>query len=212
MNIKKILLIDDSPENIFLIKECLGEDNFTFLESTDSTKGFDLAKNENPDLIILDLMMPNIDGFELCAMLKNDSDTIDIPIIIISAFNNSEMIKKGLEAGATDFIGKPFDCIELLARIKSALRIAENKKLSIELERNNFAVKAYRLANHKIKQPLTVLKLANTAIKKELSKDSFEIQSLRKRIDYIDKAVNEINEILNDLERIFKEESTKNLH
>jgi two-component system cell cycle response regulator len=211
MTTKKILIIDDIIENIFMIKDCLESENFTFIESTDASSGFELAKSEIPDLIILDVMMPKIDGFEMCNLLSNDQTTKEIPIIILSALNNSEMIKKGLESGATDFIAKPFDCIELIARVRSALRIAENKKLSIELEKNNFAVKAYRLANHKIKQPLTVLKLANTAIKKELTKDSIEVESLQKRIQYIDNAVNEINQILNDLERIFKEESTRNL-
>lgn len=208
---KKVLIIDDIIENISLIKDCLSSENFEFLESTDSLKGFEIAKSENPDLIILDIMMPNVDGLEICSMLKNEQITSEIPVIILSALSNSEMVKKGLEAGATDFISKPFDCIELIARVKSALRIAENKKLSIELERNNFAVKAYRLANHKIKQPLTVLKLANTAIKKELDKEVLEKEALQKRIQYIDNAVNEINDILNDLERIFKEESTRNL-
>lgn len=209
---KKILIIDDIPENVALIRECLEADNFEFYISNDPIEGFELAKSKVPDLIILDIMMPKFDGFELCNMLKDTPNTNEIPIIILSALNNSENIKKGLEAGATDFISKPFDCIELQARVKSTLRIVENKKLSIELERNSFAVKAYRLANHKIKQPLTVLKLANTAIKKELAKQPIEIDSLQKRIQYIDNAVSEINEILNDLERIFKEESMKNLH
>lgn len=211
MNMKKILIIDDVVENIKLIEECLKSEGFQFIHSNNPINGFELAKIEKPDLIILDIMMPQFDGFELCHMLKNSNNTTDIPIIILSALNNSENIKKGLEAGATDFIAKPFDCIELQARVQSTLRIIENKKLSIELERNSFAVKAYRLANHKIKQPLTVLKLANAAMKKELSKELLEIESLQKRIQYIDNAVNEITDILNDLERIFKEESTRNL-
>ncbi len=208
---KKVLIIDDIPENISLIKDCLESEEFDFYYSNDSLAGLELAKEIIPDLIILDIMMPKYDGFEICKLLSSDQSTAEIPVIILSALNNSESIKKGLESGATDFISKPFDCIELQARVKSTLRISENKKLSIELERNNFAVKAYRLANHKIKQPLTVLKLANTAIKKELDKDPMEKESLQKRIQYIDKAVNEINDILNDLERIFKEESTRNL-
>jgi len=208
---KKILIIDDISENISLIKDCLESKDFDFYQSNDSLEGFEIAKEIIPDLIILDIMMPKYDGFEICNMLASEQSTAEIPIIIISALNNAESVKRGLESGATDFISKPFDCVELKARVNSALRISDNKKLSIELERNNFAVKAYRLANHKIKQPLTVLKLANTAIKKELEKEFLEIESLRKRIQYIDNAVNEINDILNDLERIFKEESTRNL-
>ncbi len=208
---KKVLIIDDLPENILLIKDCLESEEFEFYHSNDSMEGLEIAREIVPDLIILDIMMPKYDGFEICKFLSSDQKTAEIPVIILSALNNSEAIKKGLESGATDFIAKPFDCIELQARVKSTLRISENKKLFIELERNNFAVKAYRLANHKIKQPLTVLKLANTAIKKELEKDPLEKESLQKRILYIDNAVNEINEILNDLERIFKEESMRNL-
>jgi DNA-binding response OmpR family regulator len=207
---KKVLIIDDIVENITIIKDCLETEDFEFYHSTDALEGLEIAKEKNPDLIILDLMMPKYDGYEICTMLSANKSTSEIPIVILSALNNSESIKKALESGATDFISKPFDCIELQARIKSALRIAENKKLSIEIEKNNFAVQAYRLANHKIKQPLTILKLANTSIKKELSKNPIEIEVINNKIQYIDKAITEISEILNDLERIFKEESLRN--
>jgi DNA-binding response OmpR family regulator len=208
---KKILIIDDFPQNVEIIKDCLEVENFVLLTTSDTREAVNIAKSELPDLIILDVMMPNYNGFELCKMFAEDKITSEIPVIILSALNNAESIKKGLEAGAIDFVSKPFDCVELSARVKSSLKIAENKKLSIELEKNNFAVKAYRLANHKLKQPLTVLKLANTALKKELSKDALDIEQLNKKIDYIDTAVNNINGILNDLERIFKEDSTENL-
>ncbi len=211
MNMKKVLIIDDISENIALIKDCLESDKFEFYHSNDSVEGMGIAKEIIPDLIILDLMMPRFDGFEICKQLSLNNNTSEIPIIILSALSDSESIKKALESGAADFVSKPFDCTELLARVKSALRISENKKLSMELERNNFAVRAYKLANHKIKQPLTVLKLANTAIKKELEKEPLKKDSLQKKIQYIENAVNEINDILNDMERIFKEENVRNL-
>lgn len=206
---KKLLIIDNILENIIQIKNCLNSGEFEFIESDDAFKVFELAKNENPDLIILGIMMQKLEGLELISLLSKDKKTEQIPIIILSADNNYENIKNGFEAGAVDFISMPFDCRELIARVKSALRSADNKKHSIELEKHNFAVKAYRLVNHKIKQPLTVIKLANTSIKRELDSGQIEIDSLYKRTQYIDNAINDINQILLDLEKMFKEDDSQ---
>lgn len=199
---KKILVIDDLPENVFMLQDRLEHEGFEVLTAYDGYTGIEKAKNELPDLILLDVMMPDITGLEVCKILVNESITKDIPIILVTAKSGAEDTKEGLEAGAFDYIKKPFNKIELLARVKSALKLSEAHKLLLSSEKRDTYIATVVTANHKIKQPLTLLSLSSAAIKRELNKDEISKEGILKRIKYIDLAVKEITDVLNQLNAI----------
>lgn len=199
---KKILVIDDLPENVFMLQDRLEHEGYEVITAYDGYSGIDKAKSQLPDLVLLDVMMPEITGLEVCQILVKDPVTKDIPIILVTAKSGAEDTKEGLEAGAFDYIKKPFNRIELLARVNSALKLAEAHKLLLESEKRETYIATVVTANHKIKQPLTLLSLSSAALKRELSKDEISKEAIEKRINYIDVAIKEINDVLNQLNAI----------
>lgn len=105
----KILLADDEEDIKTVISLYLGSKGYEVVTAYDGLDAIDKAKSEKPDLILLDVMMPIMNGFEVCQKLKDDPDTQDIPIIMLSAAAQSETITKSIELGAKDYIVKPFD-------------------------------------------------------------------------------------------------------
>jgi len=118
----KILIVDDSIELHQLIQERLEADRHKVITANDGEEGLEKAKSENPDLIILDIMMPKMDGFEMCSTLKNDSRYNKIPIIFLSAMAQQDDFKAGKEIGADAYIVKPYEPNILLAKIESLLK------------------------------------------------------------------------------------------
>jgi diguanylate cyclase (GGDEF)-like protein len=117
-----ILLIDDSPALQALVKVALAADNLDVQGALNGVEGLDAAKRLAPDLILLDLDMPGPNGFEVCEMLASQPETLRIPVIFLSAASEPELRARGLNAGASDFISKPFHADELRARVRVALR------------------------------------------------------------------------------------------
>jgi two-component system cell cycle response regulator len=199
---KKILVIDDLPENVFMLKDRLEHEGYEVLTAYNGKSGIEKAQNEVPDLILLDVMMPDINGFEVCKTLVSDSRTSDIPIILVTAKTDAEDIKEGLESGAYDYIKKPINKIELLARVKSELKLSDANKLLVEVEKRNTFFATVVTANHKIKQPLTLISLSSAAIKRELKKDEISKDTVLEKIKYIDLAITEITAVLDQLNKI----------
>ena len=199
---KRILVIDDLPENVFLLKDRLEHEGYVVLTADCGNSGIEKATDEMPDLILLDVMMPDINGFEVCKTLVNDSRTSDIPILLVTAKTDAEDIKEGLDAGAFDYIKKPINKIELLARVKSALKLSDANKLLVEVEKRNTFFATVVTANHRIKQPLTILSLSSAAIKRELKKDKISKDTLLGKLKYIDIAIKEITDVLDQLNTI----------
>ena len=116
------MLIDDSELDRRLVRYRLGVENLELIEAPDGHLGLELCRNDPPDLVLLDLGLPDCDGFEILRQLKDDSTTSAVPVILLSASTLSADKAKGLDLGAVDFVSKPFDPIELRARIRVALR------------------------------------------------------------------------------------------
>ena len=211
---KKILVIDDLPENVFILQDRLENEGYEVIVAYDGNSGIEKVYSHLPDLILLDVMMPDITGFEVCKILVNDEKTKHIPIILVTAKAGSEDTKEGLEAGAFDYIKKPFNRVELFARVKSALKLSEANKLLLDVEKRATYIATVVTANHKIKQPLTLLSLSSAAIKRELKKEEISREAILSRISYVDIAIKEINEVLNKLNSIKEptlSEYTKNI-
>lgn len=119
---KKILIVEDEPAIHELVKYNLQKEGYSVLSAYDGVAGADLARDQKPDLILLDIMLPKMDGIEVCKMLKSNTRTSGIPIIMVTAKSEETDKVLGLEIGADDYLAKPFGVRELLARIKAVLR------------------------------------------------------------------------------------------
>ncbi|MCC6586306.1 MAG: SpoIIE family protein phosphatase [Bryobacterales bacterium] len=135
MSSPKILIIDDSPINVVLIRGILETEGFEVIWAPDGAAGFAASRNERPDLILLDVIMPGESGFETCARLKSDESTSDIPIIFLSALDDVKSKVTGLKIGGVDYICKPVYRDEVLARVRVHLRIRETNRARIEEQR-----------------------------------------------------------------------------
>ncbi len=122
-----ILLVDDSPENLKLLAKILRENDFQVRGSNSGRYALKSIKKKIPDLILLDITMPEMDGYEICRRLKKDSSFIDIPVIFISGLKDNTSIIKGFEVGGVDYITKPFQPQEILARVRTHLSMSRMK-------------------------------------------------------------------------------------
>src|SRR5262249_24585647 len=115
----RILVVDDIAANVKLLEAKLSAEYFDVLTATNGTQTIEIAGREQPDLILLDVMMPGMDGFEVCRHLKADRHTMHIPIVMVTALDQSADRVNGLDAGADDFLTKPVNDHALFARVKS---------------------------------------------------------------------------------------------
>ena len=122
MDKKKILAVDDQPENLRLIMEILKED-YTIIVATNAEKGLELAAREpQPEVVLIDVRMPEMDGFEMAQRLRNEEQTASIPFIFVTAADQEEDFQKGLALGADEFISKPISPVLLKHRLLKALK------------------------------------------------------------------------------------------
>ncbi len=199
---KKILVVDDQKDNVFVLQERLSREGFEVLAAYDGPTCLTMAQEENPDLILLDVMMPGMSGFEVCRKLTSSEDTKLIPVVLLTALTEAEDLKEGFGAGAFDYIKKPFNRVELIARIKSALSFRESQKVMLEIEKVQTYAATVITANHEIKQPLTLINLSTAAINRELRKDELSKDVVQKRVTFIEEATKEIISVLQKLSSI----------
>jgi two-component system alkaline phosphatase synthesis response regulator PhoP len=119
----RILVADDNQQNRELLEAYLLDDGHEILMAADGREAIDMARAKHPDLILLDIMMPKLSGYEVCSQLKNDAATKQIPILMITALKEMGDIEKALAAGADDFLTKPVHRLELRTRVRSQLRV-----------------------------------------------------------------------------------------
>lgn len=201
---KKILVVDDQPDNVYILKDRLEKEGFSVSSAYDGHTCLELTEKELPDLILLDIMMPGMDGFEVCEKIVENEKTKTIPVILVTALTDVDDVKRGLEVGAFDYIKKPYNRAELIARINSALRYSESNKLMLELEKINTYAATVVTANHEIKQPLTLINLSTAAINRELGRDGIRKEAIHKRIEFIENATKDIIKVLDKLSSIKK--------
>lgn len=125
---EKILIVDDEKDIVKLLDYNLKKENFRTIAAYNGNKALELAGREHPDVVILDLMLPDVDGLEVCRMLKKDAKTSSIPIVMLTAKGQEADKIVGLELGADDYVTKPFSPRELIARIRAVLRRLKEKE------------------------------------------------------------------------------------
>lgn len=195
MSTANILLIDDNKLNARMIDLILKNDNFSVMSTTSGKEGLELAVSKKPDLILLDIMMPEMDGFEVCSHLKASEATRDIPVIFLTSKSDSDGIVKGFELGASDYVTRPFNRTELLARLRTHIALKESSAKVVDLERKNSILAMGATTNHEINQPLTVM-TGNLFLLEQSFKDTKLTDEQKESIRKMDAAVMKIKELL----------------
>jgi signal transduction histidine kinase len=166
MNTPTILIVDDEEVNVKLIKGILAPENYHLISALSGSEALSMLASNRPDLILLDVMMPDMNGFETCRKIKQNTNTKIIPVLMITALSENEHRLKALDSGADDFLSKPVDKIELKIRVKSLLRIKEYhdelieryreiKKKNVQLqELEDFKDSLLHMIVHDLKNPL----------------------------------------------------------
>ncbi len=169
-----ILIVDDNPTNLSVIVDYLEDSGLTILVSQDGYSSLKRAKYAKPGIILLDVLMPGIDGYETCRLLKQEPKTKDIPVIFMTALSSTEDKVKGFEVGAVDYVTKPIQPEEVLARIKLHLQLRhmnnaqnrQNEILTAEIEQRKVVQARLGQINHKLEQEVSDRITAQEALKK----------------------------------------------
>lgn len=132
--VPNILIVDDNTQNIQVLGSILKKENYDVSVSMNGLDALEFLVNEKPDLILLDVMMPQMNGYEVCRILKKDKMLKKIPVIFITAKTNAEDVVKGFKVGAIDYITKPFNAEELLARVKTHVELNRSREQIKTLE------------------------------------------------------------------------------
>lgn len=167
-----ILIVDDVPTNVMLVQAILKKEGYSLLTAENGAKALQIAQEKHPNLILLDIMMPEMDGYEVLQRLKSNPDTNDIPVIIMSALNDMPSIVKGYQLGATEYVTKPFQRDELIKRIYHRFELYSIERIKEELEA---AIESrdmlYGLISHDLRIPLGSMKMMNNSVLKLVDKD-----------------------------------------
>ena len=160
----KILIVDDVMSNVLLLKVLLTNEKFAIATASNGRQALEQVEKENPDLVLLDVMMPDMSGFEVAQHLKSNPNTADIPIIFLTALNSTADIVKGFQVGANDFISKPFNREELIIRVTHQISLVAAKRLILskteELQRTIAGRdKLYSVIAHDLRSPMGSIKM-----------------------------------------------------
>ena len=133
-NSKTVLVVDDVPVNVLLVKGMLAKQKFNVISANSGQQALDIMTHEHPDCILMDILMPNMNGFETTRAVRANPKTRDIPIIMLSALNSDSDIKEGMEAGANEFVTKPFVQDRLISSIQNQIKLAEASRKEHDVE------------------------------------------------------------------------------
>ncbi len=205
---KRILTVDDDAANRFLMQQILKRGGFE-AESLDSgLHVMETVKKTHPDLILLDIMMPDRDGLSVLRELKASRKTAGIPVIMVTARGESEILSTALEAGAADYVRKPVDSVELLARINAALKLAMYMEEHRKLDQLKVVQEMVGTVSHNINQPLTALRTHMTLLEQKTSgKEICGI--IEPYLSGMQSSIEELIEMVEKLKRVSRYERVK---
>ena len=197
------MITDDDPINIEIIKAILEKQGYEIMSAINGKDCLELLNIKKPDLILLDIEMPEMTGLELCRLINHDPDLKDIPVIFVTAVSDFKTLKEAFESGGSDYVRKPINSIELRSRIKSVLDKLRLKERLIEKEKLAGVLEMAGAVCHEINQPLQTIFISLDSISVDIQKDS----PLQQDIKEVKQQIYRIREITKKLMKITKYES-----
>jgi two-component system sensor histidine kinase/response regulator len=199
----KILIVDDVVSNVLLLKILLTNEKFQVCTANCGNMCIEQAKAEKPDLILLDVMMPDISGFDTAVILKKDPTTADIPIIFLTALNNPSDLVHGFQVGANDFLTKPFNKEELVVRVMHQITLVAAKRL---IQQQNEELRAtianrdkmYSVIAHDLRSPMASIRMVLNLVVTAMSPDMIGPE-LFELLDKANKESEEVHDLLDNL-------------
>ena len=201
----KILVVDDAMSNVLLLKILLTNEQFQVITCSNGNSCLELARTEHPDLILLDVMMPDISGFDTCSELRKDEETKDIPVIFLTALNNPADLVHGFQVGGNDFLTKPFNKEELVMRVMHQISLVAAKRIivsqNIELRRTiSNRDKMYSVIAHDLRSPMASIRMVLNLLVNAIPPETIG----QELFDLIDKANRESEETHDLLDNLLK--------
>lgn len=199
----KILIVDDVVSNVLLLKILLTNEKFQVCTANCGNACIEQAKAEKPDLILLDVMMPDISGFDTAVILKKDPQTADIPIIFLTALNNPSDLVHGFQVGANDFLTKPFNKEELVVRVMHQITLVAAKRL---IQKQNEELRAtisnrdkmYSVIAHDLRSPMASIRMVLNLVVSAMSPDTIGPE-LFELLDKANRESEECHDLLDNL-------------
>lgn len=212
LHAKNILIVDDNKVNVLILQGLLEELGYiSIFSASGALEAYEVLTNNSIDLILLDVMMPDIDGIEACQHIRQELDQINVPIIMVTADNSDTAIDKCFEAGASDYISKPVDAVNLKVRLRSALIEAHKDAIIFNQNRLIAVNETVQMLAHQWRQPLalisaTVMDISLSYEFKDLTQESFDEAAYK-----INDAVHTLSNTLDEFSKISKNESEASL-
>ena len=199
----KILIVDDVISNVLLLKILLSNEKFQVCTANNGRACIEMTKKEHPDLILLDVMMPDINGFDTAVILKKDPETKDIPIIFLTALNSPQDLVHGFQVGANDFLTKPFNKEELVMRVTQQISLVAAKRI---IEKQNAELKAtlsnrdkmYSVIAHDLRSPMASIRMVLNLIVQSTSAEKVGPE-LYMLLDQANRESEEVHDLLDNL-------------
>ena len=199
----KILIVDDVVSNVLLLKILLANEKFQVCTANNGTTCIEMARKEHPDLILLDVMMPDMNGFDTATVLKKEEGTKDIPIIFLTALNTPQDLVHGFQVGASDFLTKPFNKEELVMRVTQQISLVAAKRI---IEKQNAELRAtltnrdkmYSVIAHDLRSPMASIRMVLNLVVASATPETVgpELYTL---LDQANRESEEVHDLLDNL-------------
>ena len=199
----KILIVDDVVSNVLLLKILLSNEGFQVCTANNGRMCIEQARSESPDLILLDVMMPDLSGFDTAVILKKDPELKDIPIIFLTALNSPSDLVKGFSVGASDFLSKPFNKEELLVRVMHQIEFLAAKRTVVRQNRELMATinnrdKMYSVIAHDLRSPMASIRMVLNLVVASLSPEQIGPE-LFELLDKANRESEDVHDLLDNL-------------
>ena len=209
----KILIVDDVVSNVLLLKILLSNEKFQVCTANNGTTCIEIAKKEHPDLILLDVMMPDISGFDTAVILKKDEETKEIPIIFLTALNTPADLVHGFKVGASDFLTKPFNKEELVMRVMQQISLVAAKRI---IEQQNAELRAtlsnrdkmYSVIAHDLRSPMASIRMVLNLVVASTSPELVGPE-LYELLDKANKESEDVHDLLDNLLKWTKSQTAR---
>jgi len=205
----KILVIEDDAVHRAVLENILSDEGYCVVTADNGQEGLELVAKEAPDLVITDIRMPIKDGYTVCRELRDNPKTKYVPVVILTANHDPDDLVYGFEQGAFDYILKPFENQELMARVNSAVKFKALRDELIAEKQKTVLLELAGGAAHELNQPLTIIKTTAYLLKSKIAADKFDKDEFLKYFEKVDKSIERMSSIIANMKNL-EEYQTKN--